>query len=286
MYPSIINTFPRPSPTDRLNNPSHSALHNDVSSVLGQVQAVIGLSTSSLVGTLFYDVRSPDSDGGGHVQTANKGGTGQTNYIKGDLLVATAAATLSKFAVSSVIGYIITADPNEASGMKWTSPPSGTKIAVSNSVVSLSAGQTSVFNTLFAASITGGTLGTSNAIRFTGTLPRFAVGAGPSVMVLVNYGANTVASVMVVNNLTSVVGGVGTIQGTIMANASASAQLGTVIFNAGRNGVQTMVMYGLGQGNSSVNSGVDQDLVIRSQHSIIDAQNSVLTGIFTVEKIT
>ena len=83
MFPSILDTFSRPTPTDRLNNPSHSALHNTVSSALGQIQAVIGLNTgpnASAVGTLMNDIHSPDSNGGGHVQTANKGGTGQTQY--------------------------------------------------------------------------------------------------------------------------------------------------------------------------------------------------------------
>ncbi len=120
-FPSVLNTFARPSATDRLNNPSHSALHNTVSSALGQVEAVIGVDgANSVVGTLMYDVRSPASDGGGHVQTANKGGTGQTSYQKGDLLVATSSSVIARLTVGSD-GTAIVADSAQSAGMKWGS---------------------------------------------------------------------------------------------------------------------------------------------------------------------
>ena len=86
-FPSTLSSFNRPTTTDRLNNPSHSALHNTVSSALRQIEAVIGVTGSaSVVGTMMSDLRSPASDGGGHIQSANKGGTGQTTFIKGDIL--------------------------------------------------------------------------------------------------------------------------------------------------------------------------------------------------------
>jgi len=133
MFPSIISTFTQVSATDRLNNPSHSALHNSVSSVLTQVQTVIGQSTSSAVGTLMYDVRSPDSNGGGHVQSANKGGTGQTTYTKGDLLVATSSSVLSKLAVGSD-GQGLVVDTLAPSGVKWGNPG----ISISSTIASSS----------------------------------------------------------------------------------------------------------------------------------------------------
>ncbi len=117
-FPSTLSTFNRPSPTDRLNSPSHSALHNTVSSAVGQIEAVIGLTTTSLIGTLMYDVHSPDSNGGGHVQTANKGGTGQTNYNKGDVLVGQSSSILTKLGVG-VDGQALIADSTQAVGIKW-----------------------------------------------------------------------------------------------------------------------------------------------------------------------
>lgn len=120
-FPSVLSTFNRPTPTDRLNSPSHSALHNTVSSAVGQLEAVIGTNTganASAVGTLMYDVRSPASGGGGHVQAANAGGTGQTSYTKGDLLVASSSSVLTKLAIGSD-GQLLGADSTTATGVKW-----------------------------------------------------------------------------------------------------------------------------------------------------------------------
>jgi len=120
-FPSVLNTFNRPATTDRLNSPSHSALHNTVSSALGQVEAVIGVDgASSVVGTMMYDLRSPASGGGGHVQVVNKGGTGQTSYTKGDILVAQSSSVLSKLAVGGA-GQVLISDSGVATGVSWGS---------------------------------------------------------------------------------------------------------------------------------------------------------------------
>lgn len=135
MFPSVLNTFARPTASDRLNNPSHSALHNTVSSALGQVEAVIGVTgANSVVGTMMYDIHSPDSNGGGHVQTANKGGTGQTNYTKGDILVAQSTSVLTKLAVGAN-DTVLVADSGVATGVKWGAVPAiivSSTIAVSS----------------------------------------------------------------------------------------------------------------------------------------------------------
>src|SRR3990167_166558 len=100
MFPSVLSTFNKPTTTDKLNSPSHSALHNTVSSAVGQIEAVIGVDgANSVLGTIMSDLRNPDSSGGGHVQTANKGGTGQTAYTKGDILVASSSSVLTKLAI-------------------------------------------------------------------------------------------------------------------------------------------------------------------------------------------
>ncbi len=123
MYPSIITVIPIVNPTDRLNSPSHSGLHNTTSSAVGQIQAFVGLvGSSSAVGTLAYDVRSPNSDGGGHVQSAVKGGTGQTTFAKGDLLVAQNSTTISKLSAGANDAVLI-ADSAVATGVKWGAAP-------------------------------------------------------------------------------------------------------------------------------------------------------------------
>src|SRR3990167_1003342 len=132
-FPSTLNTFNRPTTTDRLNSPSHSALHNTVSSALGQVEAVIGIEgDSSVVGTLEYFIKSPASDGGGHVQVANKGGTGQTSYTKGDVLVATSSSVLAKLTVGGA-GQVLLVDSGAAAGVSWgsvTGVPSSVKTVI------------------------------------------------------------------------------------------------------------------------------------------------------------
>lgn len=123
-FPSVFSTFNRPNPTDRLNNPSHSALHNTVSSAVGQLEAVIGQDgNNSVLGTLIGDLRSPGSPGGGHVQTANKGGTGQVTYSKGDILIASSASVLTKLSLPGIDNYSLTTDQTQFTGIKWA--PSG-----------------------------------------------------------------------------------------------------------------------------------------------------------------
>lgn len=118
-YSSTFSTFNKPNPTDRLNNPSHSALHNTVSSAIGQLEAVVGLAgDSSVLGTIIGDLRSPASGGGGHVQGAAFGGTGQTTFTKGDMLVATSASVITKLAVGTD-GQSPVADSTAASGIRW-----------------------------------------------------------------------------------------------------------------------------------------------------------------------
>src|SRR3990167_2472058 len=118
-FPSTLSTFNKPTTTDRLNSPSHSALHNTVSSALGQVEAVIGVDgPNSVLGTMMSDLRNPASPGGGHVQSANKGGTGQTTFTKGDLLIAQSSSVLTKLTIGAD-GQILTSDSTAATGVAW-----------------------------------------------------------------------------------------------------------------------------------------------------------------------
>lgn len=118
-YPSTLSTLATPQASDRLNNPSHSQLHQNENAGITEVQTFLG-TLSSVQGTVLYDVRSPNSDGGGHVQTANKGGTGQTSYTKGDLLVATSSSVLTKLAVG-IDGQSLKANSSVAAGVEWSS---------------------------------------------------------------------------------------------------------------------------------------------------------------------
>lgn len=122
-FPSILSTYTDPLATNKLNAPSHSGIEQAQNSGLKQVEAVIGVEgNSSVVGTLEYFIKSPASDGGGHVQAANKGGTGLTSYTKGDLLVASSSSVLSKLAIGTN-AFVLTADSTQGSGTKWAAAP-------------------------------------------------------------------------------------------------------------------------------------------------------------------
>lgn len=292
-FPSVLNTFNRPTPTDRLNSPSHSALHNTVSSAVGQIEAVIGLNSgvnASAIGTLMYDVRSPNSNGGGHVQTANKGGTGQTVFLKGDLLVGTSTSVLSKLAVSSTSGEVLVIDPNQATGMKW-GPVISNKVAINLSSVILNS--SSNLTVLYSTSILGSTLGVNNGIKFRGILPNYNHNGGDRLTLKMNYGNNEVGSVLVgfLTGTSSVISAAGVLDGMIVANG-ANAQLGSLTLDVSTPAANATTTTGLQQraagtmqGSSSVNSSATQNLVITGQFNTNDSRNSIMTGIFMVEKI-
>lgn len=287
-YPSTISSFNYPAATDRLNNPSHSALENSQSSVITQIQAVVGLSGDA-PGTIIGDLRSSSSDGGGHVQSANKGGTGQTSYTKGDILVATSSSVLSKLAVSSTAGEFLTVDTSQPGGMKWGA--SGTKVYVGSSVVNIDRWQGSVANVLFAASILGSTLGTSNAIKYTGIFNKYNVAVNENFTVVVNYGTGSIATIPMIGG-GSVISSGARVEGTIINNNAVTSQLGYARFIASNNFSEdsafdgATIAMGGAYGTSSVNSTLNQDLIITGQFAGTGAKNSILTGFFTVEKIS
>lgn len=119
-YPSVLSAISNPQATDRLNSPSHSSIHQAVNTAITEIETFVG-TQSSTVGTLYYDIRSANSNGGGHVQSADKGGTGQTAYTKGDILVAQSASVLTKLAIGAT-NQVLTADATQAVGVKWGSP--------------------------------------------------------------------------------------------------------------------------------------------------------------------
>lgn len=286
-FPSTLSSFSRPQATDRLNSPSHSALHNTVSSALGQVEAVIGVDgANSVVGTLMSDVRNPASQGGGHVQGAAFGGTGQTTYTKGDILVASSASVLTKLAVGTVNGQILSVNNSAPAGIQWGAAGIN-KVFVNTASVQLARGQASVFNTLFASSVAGSTLGTSNTIRFTGIVKKLEWNSGSYPDFLVSYGSNTIASITTVFTTASVVSA--KVEGLLTANGQ-SSQIGflSVTYPAGGTfqGSPSSVLVYTNQSTSSIESSASQELNVQIRMNSTGTATSVLGGVFVVEKIT
>ena len=193
-FPSTLSAFSYPNATDRLNSPSHSSVHAEVASAVGQLETVIGRDgNNSVAGTLLYQIRSADSDGGGHVQVANKGGTGQTAYTKGDIIVATSASALARLAVGDN-NKTLRADSSVAAGIKWADAGSN-KLYIDN-VVRIVSSATSE-TTMFSTSILGSILGSNNAVRATTYFhPWLAEQA--SIVARYKYAGNTVASVSLI----------------------------------------------------------------------------------------
>jgi hypothetical protein len=223
-YPSVLSNVTNPLPSDKLNSPSHSSIHTAENAAINEIQTFVG-TLASTAGTLIYDIRSANSNGGGHVQTANKGGTGYTSYTKGDILIASSSSVLSKLAVG-LDGQVLAANSSVATGVNWSSANTFTN-KVANSTTSSTAGENITTETsIFSTTVSGSILGTSGAVRARLFVSDFQAGGGQSsVWLNANYGGQTVASI-VFGSITPQFnsGSKGVIEFDIIANGSATSQ--------------------------------------------------------------
>ncbi len=291
-FPSTLSTFTNPNATDKLNSPSHSSIEGKQNSVLGQLEAVIGVDgANSVVGTITSDLRNPDSGGGGHVQTANKGGTGQTSFAKGDLLVATSSSVLAKLTVGAD-GFSPVANSSVAAGIQWQKVKS--KLGVSASVITLV--DTVSETSLMSVVVPGSTLGTSNAINATLYVDDYTYNGSPSMLLVANYGSTTVASVMLTTALgTNAVQKRGKIEFDLLANASASVQRGNFLLdikqrqlNPGLSleSASVLGMQALETGTAAIDSGADQTIGVTGRWSAAHASNKLQVNGYVVKAIT
>lgn len=125
------------------------------------------------------------------------GGTGQSTYTKGDILVATDATTLVKLAVG-VNGDILTVDSVQSEGVKYDSI---TDIVGNTGVIRTTSADVTVVNTttettIFTFTIPANTLGTDNSTRLfiQGRVTDNTGGGAQLLTVRLKYGATTVAT--------------------------------------------------------------------------------------------
>lgn len=274
-YPSVISTLATPQPTDRLNSPSHSTLHQNENTAITEIETFVG-TLSSTAGSLVYDIRSPNSNGGGHVQTATKGGTGQTSYSKGDVLVAQSASVIARLAVGAD-GNVLTADSGQSSGVKWSAVVAN-KVGIVSSTVSIV--ESSILTTLYSASIFGSTLGTNNAVRFTVPFSKLAIVTSRGLNLFVSYGNNLAVSI--VGTTGNLMTGSGRLEGMIVANGATNSQK---VYGNLLSGTGSSVFVLTGYGTSSVESTANQNFVVQAQITGVNALASVVSEALVMEKI-
>lgn len=132
--------------------------------------------------------------------------------------------------------------------------PAG-KVYISTAQVVAIVGTTS----LYTATIPGGLLGSNNAIRFHIVVSDIDATV-TGVTINIKYGGTTIATTGVMTSGST--NGAGVIEGYILGDGASNAQKGNVIF-LGRIGSSVPSSYP-GSGTSSINSTVDQNLVIEA----------------------
>lgn len=112
-YPSVITAFSTKVNGQIIDASDVNNLQTDVTAI----ETFVG-TLSSTAGSLIYDIRSANSAGGGHIQAPNTGGTGQTSFTKGDILIASSASVLTKLGVGTD-GFGLMADSTQTTGVSW-----------------------------------------------------------------------------------------------------------------------------------------------------------------------
>lgn len=161
-FPSSIISFPT-----RVNGQVIDA--GDINSPDGEITALetkVGVDNSTDVNSLDYLIKSSVSNGGGHIQTANKGGTGQTTYSKGDLLVGSSSSVLTKLAVGAD-GLAVVADSTQATGIGYAAVATAQVIQnQTNTYAIASVLSASVYGITFPAIVSVLTQGQGFQVRF------------------------------------------------------------------------------------------------------------------------
>uniref|UniRef100_A0A6M3J6G2 Uncharacterized protein n=1 Tax=viral metagenome TaxID=1070528 RepID=A0A6M3J6G2_9ZZZZ len=286
-YPSVLSTFTDPLATQKLSSPSHSSIETAQNDGIKQLEKVIGTDASTL-GTIIGDLRSASSDGGGHVQTAVLGGTGQTTFTKGDVLIAQSASVLGKLAVGTD-NQVILADSTAPSGIKWADD-STPRIHSSmlSSICAAGAAETSVFS----VTIPGSVLGDNNAVRARLNGHFVYDGANTtSTMARMTFGGGRVASVLLAGgDFVDGSGYIGTVECNLFANGHSSIQAGEMLVQfMGQQGNFITSVTGItriGDGVASVKTGGNQTLGLTWQFSDAQGGNVFYPRGLIVEKIT
>jgi len=285
-WPSVLSSFTDPNPNDNLGTTPHSSIEGDQNAAITALETFIGTDASA-VGTLVNDIRAASSDGGGHVQSANKGGTGQTSFNKGDLLVGQSSSVLSKL-TAGLDGQILTADSSVASGAKWATTQTNL-VETSASIVTLT--NSTAETSLMSVSVPGSVLGSTNAVRAKLLIRNIGTdNVDDTVTLRALYGTTSIATLLI----GSVIGGAnaglaGNLTFDLIANLAASAQRGQLQAQLSRGVFPHSSVVGEDKtlfGTSAENSDGAKVIGITAQWNDANPSNTLNTNGYTVEKIT
>ena len=104
-FPSSLDALTNPTGSDTLASPDHAGQHADSNDAIEALQAKVGVDSSAVTSSLDYKV----------AQKVDK----SLVDAKGDLIVASAADTVSRLAVGGTNGHVLTVDSAETLGVKW-----------------------------------------------------------------------------------------------------------------------------------------------------------------------
>lgn len=105
------------SHVDDVNEPIHAATINDLADATNKIEAALG--TTPQGGATDVKTRIANTE-----TVANAAVPKSTATAKGDLLIATANATISRLGVGTN-GQVLTADSTQTTGAKWATPAAG-----------------------------------------------------------------------------------------------------------------------------------------------------------------
>lgn len=168
----------------------------------------------------------------------------------------------------------------------------GTKLFIETTPVSFTASVAET--TLFTTPVTGGVLGTNDAVRFRIYLSELDTNAADTLTLRFKYGATTVATT-VVNMTVTGTNAKGYIDGLLIANGATNAQVASLTINVDKD-VSTNPVVGATteltrihvseEGTAAVDSTVVQNLVVTAQFSSNSAQNLMTADYAVVERIS
>lgn len=111
-YPTTIDSFTDPDPTDPLNSPSHSGLHTDNNTAIEALENKVGVDGSAVTTSIDYLLKNTSSSDPGHKHTFADGATDVTaSAAEVNVLDGVTATTAELNYVDTTAG---TAESNKA----------------------------------------------------------------------------------------------------------------------------------------------------------------------------